>query len=179
MSIRHQTVSRIGIAAAAAYTLITPALAEQPATTLTTLLDKQQIQDMLVDYYGQLGAGRSDFGAYYIADGTLNVNGVTAQGEKGIEDLYRKVGAGTPKRPGTFRMVLSNVKVVVNGETATADSLWTGVISETLTQAPRFVEQGTEHDELVKRNGKWLFKHRVIMSDGGMQEMFLSTRKQK
>jgi hypothetical protein len=76
-------------------------------------------------------------------------------------------------------MVLSNVKVVVNGETATADSLWTGVISETLTQAPRFVEQGTEHDELVKRNGKWLFKHRVIMSDGGMQEMFLSTRKQK
>jgi hypothetical protein len=179
MCIRHQIVSRIGIAAAAAFTLATPALAEQPATTLTTLLDKQQIQDMLVDYYGQLGAGRSDFGAYYIADGTLNVNGVTGQGEKGIEDLYKKVGAGTPKRPGVFRMVLSNVKVVVNGETATADSLWTGVISETLTQAPRFVEQGTEHDELVKRNGKWLFKHRVIMSDGGIQEMFLSTRKQK
>jgi hypothetical protein len=89
MSIRHQTVSHIAIAAAAAFTLATPVLAEQPATTLTTLLDKQQIQDMLVDYYGQLGAGRSDFGAYYIADGTLNVNGVTGQGEKGIEDLYK------------------------------------------------------------------------------------------
>jgi hypothetical protein len=179
MSIRHQTVGLVAVAATAAFTLVAPAFAEQPATTLTTLLDKQQIQDMLVDYYGQLGAGRSDFGAYYIADGTLNVNGVTGQGEKGIEDLYKKVGAGTPKRTGVFRMVLSNVKVAVNGETATADSLWTGVISETLTQAPRFVEQGTEHDELVKRNGKWLFKHRVIMSDGGMQEMFLSTRKQK
>ena len=32
-------------------------LAEQPATTLTTLLDKQQIADMLVEYYGHLGGG--------------------------------------------------------------------------------------------------------------------------
>ncbi len=102
-----------------------------------------------------------------------------AQGEKAIEELYRKVGAGTPKRAGTFRMLLTNVKVVVNGDTATADSLWTGINNETLTMAPRFIEQGTEHDELVKRSGKWLFRHRVITSDGGMQEMFLSTRKSK
>jgi hypothetical protein len=156
-----------------------PVLAEQPAATLATLLDKQQIQDMLVEYYGQLGAGKSDFGTYYLAEGALNVNGVTAQGEKGIEDLYKKVAAGTPRHPGTFRMMLTNVKVVVNGDSATADSLWTGVNSEKLTSVPQFIEQGTEHDELVKRNGKWLFKHRTIMSDGGMQEMFLSTHKQK
>jgi hypothetical protein len=31
------------------------AVAEQPATTLQTLLDKQQIQDLLVDYYANLG----------------------------------------------------------------------------------------------------------------------------
>ena len=31
----------------------------------------------------------------------------------------------------------------------------------------------------MKRNGRWLFQHRSIMSDGGMQTMFLETRKQK
>ena len=36
---------------------VKPALAEQPATTLQTLLDKQQIQDMLADYYAHLGKG--------------------------------------------------------------------------------------------------------------------------
>jgi len=36
---------------------VKPARAEQPATTLQTLLDKQQIQDMLVDYYTHLGKG--------------------------------------------------------------------------------------------------------------------------
>ncbi len=57
-----------------------PALAEQPATTLQTLLDKQQIQDMLVDYYAHLGKGSSDFGAYYLPDGTIDVNGLKGAG---------------------------------------------------------------------------------------------------
>ncbi len=173
---RVRNVSRFGVASAAVV-LAASALAEQPAATLTTLLDKQAIQDMLVDYYGQLGSGRSDFGAYYVPDGVLDVNGATAQGEKAIEDLYKRIGEGTPKRPGTFRMLLTNVKVVVNGDTATADSVWTGINSETVRLAPQLIEQGTEHDELVKRNGKWLFKHRIISSDGGMQSMFEKTRK--
>ena len=173
---RARNLSRFAVAAVAT-ALTASAMAEQPATTLATLLDKQAIQDMLVDYYGQLGSGRSDFGMYYIADGVLDVNGVTGQGEKAIEDLYKKIGAGTPKRTGIFRMMLTNVKVVVNGDIATADSLWTGVNSETLQMVPRFIEQGTEHDELVKRNGKWLFKHRIISSDGGMQEMFEKTHR--
>ena len=173
---RTRNLRRFAVAAVATV-LTASAMAEQPATTLTTLLDKQAIQDMLVDYYGQLGSGRSDFGAYYVADGVLDVNGVSGQGEKAIEDLYKKIGDGTPKRTGIFRMMLTNVKVVVNGDTATADSLWTGVNSETLQMVPQVIEQGTEHDDLVKRNGKWLFKHRIISSDGGMQEMFKKTHK--
>ena len=149
-------------------------LAEQPATTLTTLLDKQQIADMLVEYYGHLGGGGADeFSKYYVPDGKLNVNGAVGQGAKGIEDIYKKVGAGSPKLPGKFRMVLSNLIVVVNGNSATADVLWTGINSAAKTATPQLVEQGTEHGELVKQNGKWLFKYRVITSDGGMQEMFV------
>jgi hypothetical protein len=157
----------------------TPALAEHPATTLATLLDRAQIEDLLVDYYGQLGSGRSDFGAYYVADGVLDVNGLVAQGQKPIEELYKKVGEGTPRLPGTFRMLLTNLKIVVNGEAATADVIWTGINSATVKAAPQFVEQGREHDELVKRNGRWYFKHRVITSDGGLPPMFEKTYKSR
>ena len=163
----------------AAALVVGTARAEQPATTLATLLDKQQIQDMLVDYYGQLGSGRSDFGTYYVADGILDVNGLIAQGQKPIEDLYKKLATGSPQRKGAFRMLLTNPKIVVNGDTATADVIWTGVISATPTATPQFAEQGREHDELVKRNGHWYFKHRVITSDGGLPPMFEKTYKKR
>jgi hypothetical protein len=155
------------------------ALAEHPATTLATLLDRAQIEDMLVDYYGQLGAGRSDFGTYYVEDGILDVNGLVAQGQKPIEDLYKKIAANNPPHRGTFRMLLTNPKIVVSGDTATADVIWTGVTSETVQAAPKFVEQGREHDELVKRNGHWYFKHRIITSDGGLTPLFEKTYKKR
>ncbi len=154
-----------------------PALAEYPVTTLATLLDRAQIEDMLVDYYAQLGAGRHDFGAFYIPEGTLDVNGIVAKGKKPIEDLYAKLAQQSPQPKGTFRMLLTNPKVVVNGDTATADVIWTGVNSETVKSTPQFVEQGREHDELVKKNGHWYFKLRVITSDGGLTPMFEKTYK--
>ena len=181
LSMSNLTVTRCMLAAAACTLALAaaPLRAQSPAITPQTLLDRAQIEDLLVTYYGQLGAGRNDFGSFYAADGDLNVNGVVGKGQKQIEELYKKVAAGTTPRPGTFRMLLTNVKIVVSGATATADAIWTGVSSEKLTATPQFVEQGLEHDELVKRNDRWLFQHRSIMSDGGMQTMFLETRKQK
>ena len=154
-----------------------PAEAEHPATTLNTLLDRAQIEDLLVDYYAQLGTGGSNFSAFYVEDGVLDVNGLVAQGKKPIEDLYKKAGEESPARKGTFRMLLTNLKIIVNGTSATADVIWTGVNSETVKAAPQFVEQGREHDELVKRDGRWYFKHRVITSDGGLTGIFAKTYK--
>jgi SnoaL-like domain len=172
------TAVAVGTAWFASVVAMNGAVAEQPATTLLTLLDKQQIQDMLVDYYSNLGKGKSDFGSYYIPDGVINVNGLKGQGEAAIADVYRKVAAGTPKRPGIFRMLLTNVIIVVNGNTASADTLWTGLNSPNKAEPPQFVEQGTEHDELVKVNGHWLFKLRVITSNAGLQAMFAKLPKE-
>jgi hypothetical protein len=162
----------LGTGVFASMVAVKSAVAEQPAATLQTLLDKQQIQDMLVDYYAHLGKGENDFGAYYLADGVIDVNGLKGQGEAAIKDVYKKIAAGTPKRPGIFRMLLTNVAVVVNGNTATAETLWTGINSPTKAGPPQFVEQGTERDDLVKVNGHWLFKLRVITSNAGLQAMF-------
>ena len=154
-----------------------PAAAEYPATTLSTLLDRAQIEDMLVDYYAKLGTGGSDFSAFYAEDAVLDVNGLVAKGKKPIEDLYKKAAEGSPVRKGVFRMLLTNLKIVVNGTSATADVIWTGVNSETVKATPQFIEQGREHDELVKRDGRWYFKHRVITSDGGLTGIFEKTYK--
>jgi hypothetical protein len=167
----------LGTAVFASMVAVKSAVAEQPATTLQTLLDKQQIQDMLVDYYTHLGKGGSDFGSYYLPDGVIDVNGLKGQGEAAITDVYKKIAAGTPKRPGIFRMLLTNVSVVVTGNTATAETLWTGINSPTKAAPPQFVEQGTERDDLVKVNGHWLFKLRVITSNAGMQAMFATSPK--
>ncbi len=158
---------------------VMPAEAQNPSTTLNTLLDRAQIEDLLVDYYAQLGSGGHNFAAFYVQDGILDVNGIVAQGQKGIEDLYKKVAAGSPARKGTFRMILTNLKIVVNGNAATADVIWTGINSETVHATPQLVEQGREHDELVKRDGRWLIKHRVITADGGMPPMYDKTYKKR
>jgi SnoaL-like domain len=152
-----------------------PTLAQQPPLTVTTLIDRAQIEDLLIDYYGHLGSGRGVFGDYYVADGVLDVNGLVARGQAAIEQLYKQVREGTPRRPGTFRMLLTNPRIVVTGEAATADVIWTGVNSESVGSLPRILEQGREHDELVKRGGRWYFKHRVITTDGGLPAMFEKT----
>lgn len=128
----------LGCAALALAASAAPALAEYPVTTLATLIDRAQ-----------------------------------------IEDLYRRTAEGTPHRPGRFHMLFTNPRIRVNGDTATADTVWTGIISDTPQSTPHFVEQGREHDELVKRGGRWYFKHRVITSDGGLPAMFEKTYKQR
>jgi len=171
----------VGIAAVAllAVGAAPPAQAEDPPATLATLLDRAQIEDILVDYYRNLGGSDRGFGSYYLEDGVLDVNGLVARGRPAIEELYRKTAQGTPRRAGTFHMLLSNPRIVVDGDTATADVVWTGINSASPKATPRFVEQGREHDELVKRDGRWYFKHRVITSDGGLPAMFEKTYKKR
>src|SRR5579872_868760 len=134
---------------AALLTASAAALAESPPTTLATLIDRAQIEDLLVDYYGQLGGADRNFGTYYVEDGVLDVNGIVSRGRGPIEDLYKKLTEQAPRQPGKFHMLLTNPKIVVNGAAATADLIWTGVRSENAKATPQFVEQGREHDELV------------------------------
>jgi hypothetical protein len=153
---------------------------QDPTDAVAALLDRAKIEDMLVDYYGHLGGGADrNLDDYYLEDGVLDVNGVVAHGRKAIEDLYKSLAAHSPASRGKFHMLLDNPKIVVQGDSATADVIWTGVLSETVQAAPRILEQGREHDELVKRSGRWYFKYRVITSDGGLPATFEKTYKDR
>jgi ketosteroid isomerase-like protein len=147
------------------------ALAEHPVTTLGTLLDKAAVEETLTDYYALFG-GREhgDFGSFYTADGILDANGVVRQGHDPINALYKQIGGAGG---GRIDILINNMKVVVSGDTATADLLWTECESKTLTDLPLIVEQGREHDDLVKVGARWLLKKRVVTNDGGLPKSLL------
>ena len=141
-----------------------PVRAEPPVTTLSTLVSRAQIEDLLVDYYSLFGGANRNFGSYYTDNGVLDVNGIVRRGRGPIDDLYKTI----PQEAGRIHVLISNPKIVVNGESATADLVWTEFQSETHLATPRIVEQGREHDGLVKRGGRWYLKYRVVTNDGGL-----------
>ena len=164
-------------AACAALALAAPGFAA-PRTTAANLLDRIQIEDLLIDYYAPLGGGGEDMAKYYTANGVLDLNGRVYQGHAGILKAYKDAGvaAGTSFR-GKFHMLMTNPKIVVHGQTATADLIWTGIDSNTVKSTPHFVEQGREHDELVKQGDDWLIVKRLITSDGGIPDFYFKTFK--
>jgi hypothetical protein len=156
---------------------------------VTALIDRAVIENLMVDYYSHIGNGSFNFGQYFVKDGVLDVNGIVAKGSEEIKKLYMLASGGVAAAPkqdpsapprGMFMMQLTNLKVEVTGNTATADMFWSSVESKTLISPPSVTEYGLDHTEFVKQNGHWLIKHRVVTSGGGMPEGELqSYRKMK
>ena len=147
---------------------------------VTALIDRAIIENLMVDYYSHIGNSSFNFGQYFVKDGVLDVNGIVAKGAEEIKRLYVRASGGAAATPpkqdpnapprGMFNMQLTNLKVEVTGNTATADMFWSSVESKTLISPPSVTEYGRDHTELVKQNGHWLIKHRVVTSGGGMPE---------
>jgi len=157
-----------------------------PATPaeVTTMVDRAAIENLFADYYSHFGTGPFDFSRYFAADGVLDVNGLVATGADEIRALYVRAGGGTgeaPSRdpaappPGRFQMQLTNLKVDVNGDAATAEMFWSSLLADTLVGPPRVTEYGRDRAELVKHDGRWLIQHRVVTSYGGMPEGLLKS----
>ena len=146
-------------------------------TSQAALLDRIQIEDLIVSYYSHLGRNDAEaFGDYYTDDAKFDVNGIVGQGRQGIADVYRRIaGGGGPGGGGTFHMVLSNPLIQVIGNTATAQFLWTGINNDTVKAPPRLVEQGREYDTLVKQGGAWRISKRVVIADSGMPAVYDKT----
>jgi uncharacterized protein (TIGR02246 family) len=157
------------------------AFAEYPITQQATLMDRIQIEDLLISYMGALDTGTAtEYAAHFTEDAVLDVDGMVITGRKAIEEFIQKLRASNPNtddRKNKFHMLLNNEKIVINGNSATVKAFWTGIASDTVKTTPRFIEQGRYDDEVVKKDGKWLFKKRLITSDAGMPEIFDKTYK--
>ncbi|MCP5144547.1 MAG: nuclear transport factor 2 family protein [Gammaproteobacteria bacterium] len=163
------------------HNLLPAATAADPAPSWMAVADRIAIEDLVVRYYAHLGGTSAEsFGEYFTEDGMFEVNGDVYHGRKEIVALYAGMGGGvTADEKELLHMVLSNPVIEVNGDTAVASFLWTGIMNGTNTAPPRIREQGREYDRLVKRNGKWLIAKRVVIADSGLPESMLDTWQRK
>ena len=162
---------------AAAISAIALAACSQPAEidpTTQAMLDRVAIEDMVVEYYANLGGGDAHaFDAYFTEDAVFDVNGTVANGRDEISAIYEGLNedeTSAGNTAGPFRMMLSNPVIDVEGDTATASFIWTGISNPEIGAPPVFIEQGREFDRLVKVDGEWKFTHRVVIADSGLPE---------
>ena len=188
--IRLSVFSRTAATTVAILLLLIPMLScvedvEDETGTQATIMDRIQIEDMLVRYYFDLSSGKShDLAQYYTEDAALDVNGIVSEGRAEIEKLYSGLGAGgeeidaeEAETGGRGHMLLTNPIIDVDGNTATAWVIWTGIANDDLRKPPQFTEQGREYDELVKVDDHWYIQKRYITSDSGLTEMWEETYK--
>ena len=145
--------------------------------TMETMLDHMQIQDLLTRYYSDLSQGKAhELSEYFTEDAVLQVDDMVAHGQAEIAKLYQRPAPDPNATPAQSRgrghMLLTNPIIDVHGDTATAHLIWTGVMNQGIGKLPYIFEQGREDDELVKQNGKWLIKRRVITADGRLPNRF-------
>jgi len=155
--------------------LAQPAPAQQ--VTMETLLDRIQIEDLLTRYYYDLSRGNAhELSGYFTEDALLDVDGTIARGHGEIAKLYQRPEPdpdAPPAEPrGRGHMLLTNPIIEINGDTATAHVIWTGVMNYGIGKLPNIFEQGREDTELVKQNGKWRIKRRYVTADGRMPNRF-------
>lgn len=154
--------------------------ASRESDAVTALADRLAIQDLTTRYYSHLGTGaQGNFGDFFTDDGVFEVNGAVYKGKAAIVGLYEGMRARrqpVPEGPrGVSHTLLTNALIDVKGDTATASYLWTAVANGNPVDKPNVTESGREYDLLVKKDGKWFIRKRVIIADGGAPASMMKT----
>ena len=138
----------------------------QDAITARTLIDRAEINDLLMRYYNNFGAGGQSFASFYADDAELVLGTKSFKGKEGIESAYARPANAppTPQRNSfSFNVLPTNLLFVVHGDTATARLTFTEVVIDKQGDAPRILTQGREFDHFVKVKGQWRISKRQIL----------------
>jgi hypothetical protein len=161
----------IGVLAAAGCLLLTSsAIAQAPDITAKMLVDRAQIQDLITHYYYNFGKeGRESFPDFYADDAELILGTTHYKGKEGIAKAYapRPGGGGPAQNAYSFNVTISNPLIVVHGDKATSQLIFTEYLMDKQGDVPHIRTQGREYATFVKVNGQWRYKTRQIQ--GGMK----------
>lgn len=146
------------------------ALASIPAAqaqhkSADALSARAQIQDLITRYYYNFGTQSSEnFGDFYADDGELILGTTHYKGKDGIAKAYGSARGRGPlaRRPYSFNVTISNPLIVVHGDTATSQLIYTEYVIDKQGDAPKVTTQGREYATFVKVHGEWRYKTRLI-----------------
>ena len=178
---------------AAAFGLCCVALITAPGAraedkmTAQSLIDRQLILDQITRYYYNFGkAERQAEESFYAEDGELILGTRHYKGKEGIKQAYNRAPAtppagaaagaapaapaAPPRERTAFNVEIGNPLIVVHGDTATSQVIFTEYRQEKVGDPMKMTTQGKEYATWVKVNGKWLYKTRQIASGSNPPE---------
>ena len=172
-----------------------PAAHAEDKMTAQSLIDRQLILDQITRYYYNFGkAERQSEESFYAEDGELILGTRHYKGREGIKQAYNRApaapptgvtpsagaapaagavpaAAGAPPRERTaFNVTIGNPLIIVHGETATSQVIFTEYRQEKVGDPMKMTTQGKEYATWVKVKGQWLYKTRQIASGSNPPE---------
>lgn len=147
------------------------ASASADAALLQQARDREQIEELMWRYARTLDAADADgYAAVYVEDGEFIAGGQSMKGRealhKFVADLKksreeRKAGGQNPG--GTLHMTANHRIEFTGPDSATVHSYWMTIFPAAGTETPvRLGAAGRAEDQLVRVDGKWLFKVRNV-----------------
>jgi len=190
-SIRRLGVSAVTLALCCLALASAPPAHAQDKMTVQTLIDRQLILDQITRYYYNFGkAERQAEESFYAEDGELILGARHYKGREGIKSAYNRApaapaagaaaaagaapapaaAAAAPRERLAFNVEIGNPLIIVRGDTATSQVIFTEYRQEKAGDPMKFTTQGKEYATWVKVNGQWLYKTRQIASGSNPPE---------
>lgn len=120
--------------------------------------DKDEIRELLARYCFALDEDRfEDMAALFTPDGVWETAFGTGNGREGIVRQARGIATGV--RPKRVHLT-TNIVIDPDGDTAKVRSNW--VLIQNNPNGPIIGSGGGYADIVIKVDGQWFFKHRVI-----------------
>jgi hypothetical protein len=163
----------LGALSVACFTLTMSARAQE--VTAETLVDRLQIQDLITRYYNNFGRENAEnFADFYAEDAELILGERHFKGRNGIMEAYGRAPGQAPRPPPpprfSFIVAVDNPLIVVHGNTATAQLVYTEYVIEKQGDQVKVITQGKEYSNFVKVAGHWRYKTRLIKSGTELPE---------
>jgi len=187
-SIRQATVRAAALGLSCVALASAPAARAEDKITAQSLIDRQLILDQITRYYYNFGkVDRQSEESFYAEDGELILGTRHYKGKEGIKQAYNRAPAAPPaaaapaagaasavaappRERTAFNVAIENPLIIVHGDTATSQVIFTEYRQEKLGDPMKMTTQGKEYATWVKVNGQWLYKTRQIASGSNPPE---------
>jgi 3-phenylpropionate/cinnamic acid dioxygenase small subunit len=128
---------------------------------MTAIEDKDAIRELMAEYCFRLDDGRyDDMAALFTEDGTWDTAFGKAAGRAAIAklaaDIRARAGANRPRAAH----LVTNIVITLDGARAQVCSNW--MVMQNSPDGPKIGSGGGYNDEIVQRDGRWLFRYRKI-----------------